>query len=393
MHSIVIIGSGPYGLSLAAHLASLKVEHRIFGPCMETWEKHMPPNMLLKSEGFASDLYAPGAGYPLRQFCRERSIPYKDVGLPVHRRTFVEYGREFQRRLVPQLEQTMIQRLSRVPGGFELETAEGQVLQARRVVLAVGITHFAYMPSVLRGLPQTMVSHSYDHGDLGKFEGKRVLVIGSGASAVDTAIDLTRAGAVPELMARARGILFHSPSSEARPLRERLLMPRSTVGLGWRSKFLVDFPLVFHSLPEKFRHRTVARHLGPAPGWFARAEFEGHVSTRMSCKLVAVRASGSELRVVYLDSSGAEREVETDHVIAATGYRPVLRGLKFLDTALASEIKTAGETPKLDKHFRSDVPGLYMVGLASANNFGPLCRFACGAAFTTRRLARHLAHA
>src|SRR6516165_2611793 len=61
MHSTVVIGSGPYGLSLAAHLASRKIEHRIFGHCMETWEKHMPPNMLLKSEGFASDLYAPGA--------------------------------------------------------------------------------------------------------------------------------------------------------------------------------------------------------------------------------------------------------------------------------------------------------------------------------------------
>ena len=152
MHSTVIVGSGPYGLSLAAQLAPFKIDYRIFGPCMETWDKHMPSNMLLKSEGFASDLYAPGAGYPLRQFCRERSIPYEDIGIPVHRRTFVQYGQEFQRRMVPQLEQTMIKRLSQVPGGFELETADGQTLQARRVVLAVGITHFAYMPPVLRGL-------------------------------------------------------------------------------------------------------------------------------------------------------------------------------------------------------------------------------------------------
>ncbi len=391
MHSTVIVGSGPYGLSLAAHLAPLKLEYRIFGPCMETWEKHMPPNMLLKSEGFASDLYAPGAGYPLRQFCRERNIPYQDIGVPVHRRTFVEYGHEFQRRMVPQLEPTMIQRLSRVPGGLELQTAEGQVLQARRVVLAVGITHFPYTPPLLRGLPHPAVSHSYDHGHLGKFKGKRVLVIGAGASAIDLAIDLKKADAAPELMTRAPRILFHSPSVEPRPLRERLRMPRSPVGLGWRSKLLVDFPLVFHAFPEKFRHRTVARHLGPAPGWFAQAEFEGQIRTHLGCQLIAVRESGSQLRVHYLDSSGVRYEIETDHVIAATGYRPVLRRLPFLDKALAAEIKTAGETPKLDRHFMSTVPGLYVVGLASANNFGPLCRFACGAEFTTRRLARHLA--
>jgi NADPH-dependent 2,4-dienoyl-CoA reductase/sulfur reductase-like enzyme len=85
------------------------------------------------------------------------------------------------------------------------------------------------------------------------------------------------------------------------------------------------------------------------------------------------------------------QEIETDHVMAATGYRPVLSALPFLDEALAAKIKTADETPDLDRDFSSSVPGLYMVGLASANNFGPVCRFACGAEFTTRRLARHLA--
>jgi len=358
---------------------------------METWDKHMPPNMLLKSEGFASDLYAPGAGYPLRQFCRERSIPYEDAGVPVHRRTFVEYGHEFQRRMVPRLEPTMIKRLSEVPGGFELQTSEGRTLQARRVVLAVGITHFAHVPPPLRALSTQAVSHSYDHGDFGKFQGKRVLIIGAGASAVDVAIDLKTAGARPELMARAPRILFHSPSVAQRPWAERLRNPRSTVGLGWRSKLAVDLPLIFHVLPERLRHRTVARHLGPAPGWFAQAEFEGTIPAHLGCQLEQVSESGSQLGVRYRDSSGASHEMETDHVIAATGYRPTLRSLPFLDEALAGKIQTAAETPALDRNFGSTVPGLYMIGLASANNFGPVCRFACGAEFTTKRLARHLA--
>ena len=391
MNSIVIVGSGPYGLSLAAQLAPFKIDYRIFGPCMETWDKHMPSNMLLKSEGFASDLYAPGAGYPLRRFCRERSIPYEDIGMPVHRRTFVQYGQEFQRRMVPQLEQTMIQRLSQIPGGFELETADGQTLKARKVVLAVGITHFAYLPPILQGFSPEVVSHSYDHGDLSKFKGKRVLIIGAGASAVDVAIDLSKAGAAPELLARASFILFHSQPSEPRPWTEKLRNPRSTVGLGWRSKLAVDLPLIFHTLPEKVRHRTVARHLGPAPGWFARDEFEGKIPAHLGCHLERVSESGTQLHVRYHDSSGTSHEIEADHVIAATGYRPVLRALSFVDEPLAAKIKPAGETPKLDRNFASSVPGLYMIGLASANDFGPVCRFACGAEFTTKRLARHLA--
>jgi cation diffusion facilitator CzcD-associated flavoprotein CzcO len=55
MISVAIVGSGPYALSLAAHLNPLGIGFRIFGPCMEAWDKHMPPGMFLKSDGFASD--------------------------------------------------------------------------------------------------------------------------------------------------------------------------------------------------------------------------------------------------------------------------------------------------------------------------------------------------
>jgi len=36
-------------------------------------------------------------------------------------------------------------------------------------------------------------------------------------------------------------------------------------------------------------------------------------------------------------------------------------------------------------------PGLYFVGIAAANSFGPLLRFVFGTKFTARRLTRHLA--
>jgi hypothetical protein len=36
------------------------------------------------------------------------------------------------------------------------------------------------------------------------------------------------------------------------------------------------------------------------------------------------------------------------------------------------------------------VPGLFMVGITAANNFGPLLRFAYGAGFASNRLSRFL---
>jgi hypothetical protein len=47
-------------------------------------------------------------------------------------------------------------------------------------------------------------------------------------------------------------------------------------------------------------------------------------------------------------------------------------------------------TPRLTRHFESSIPGLYFVGTAAANSFGPMLRFAYGAGFTSSRLAGHL---
>ena len=57
---VAIIGAGPYGLSLAAHLAVANINLRIFGKTLDTWRHHMPKDMLLKSDGFASNISAPG---------------------------------------------------------------------------------------------------------------------------------------------------------------------------------------------------------------------------------------------------------------------------------------------------------------------------------------------
>jgi hypothetical protein len=78
-------------------------------------------------------------------------------------------------------------------------------------------------------------------------------------------------------------------------------------------------------------------------------------------------------------------------VIAATGYHVDLRRLLFLDDDLRQQIRALGNSPVLSPYFESSVPGLYFVGLAAANSFGPVLRFAVGAEFAARRISRHLA--
>jgi hypothetical protein len=87
---VAIIGAGPYGLALAAHLRALHIEHRIFGVPMEAWLTKMPKGMFLKSQGVASNLYDPGDAYTLKRFCGLNGLPYDDYGLPVALQTFCE---------------------------------------------------------------------------------------------------------------------------------------------------------------------------------------------------------------------------------------------------------------------------------------------------------------
>src|SRR5580704_6093025 len=117
---VAVIGAGPYGLSIAAHLSARNVALRIFGTPMSSWRNHMAAGTLLKSFGFASSLYDPGSTFTLAHFCQERGLSYSDVIHPVSLETFIAYGMEFQRRFVPDLEQTDISSLRRSPGGFTL---------------------------------------------------------------------------------------------------------------------------------------------------------------------------------------------------------------------------------------------------------------------------------
>src|SRR5215472_7729620 len=103
---VAIVGAGPYGLSIAAHLRRRGICFRIFGTSMHTWRYQMPAGMCLKSEGFASSLSDPDGLFTLRRYSAEQGLPYQDVGYPVPLETFIRYALEFQRRLVPTLEET-----------------------------------------------------------------------------------------------------------------------------------------------------------------------------------------------------------------------------------------------------------------------------------------------
>src|SRR6202047_2184305 len=238
MLEIAIIGAGPYGLSIAAHFRRRGIPSRIFGRPMDSWRSHMPKGMMLKSDGFASNIYDPDEAFTLGKFCAEQGIRYSDAGLPVRLETFSAYGLAFRDRLLPELEDKLVAGLQRAREGFVLRLENGETVAARRVVLAVGITHFEYVPENLAHLPPEFLTHSFRHADPEVFRGRSVVVIGGGSSVIDLAAALHEAGADVQLVARQSALKFHSiPTGKPRSAWHQIRHPQSGLGPGFPSRF------------------------------------------------------------------------------------------------------------------------------------------------------------
>lgn len=389
---VAIVGAGPYGLSIASHLRAAKVDFRIFGAPMEFWLKHMPKGMHLKSEGFASSMYDPGSAFTLKAFCAERSIPYADIGTPVPIEVFTSYGVEFQKLFVPDLENQKVVNLEHISPGFRVTLESGEVFVARRVVVAVGLTYYPQMPQELAALPRALATHSSEHGPIDQFKGRKVLIMGSGASALDLAALLYEGGASAEVIARSAVIRFHDPPETSKPSRlDRLRAPVTGIGIGWPLWMCANLPLVFRRMPEGFRIDRVRRILGPAPCWFIKDRVVGKVGISVGTTVKSAGEKHGRVMVELVDNVGGHRTVDADHIIAATGYRYDVRRIGILDQKIISKLQLVGDSPSLSSNFESTVPGLYFVGITAANTFGPLLRFAFGAGFAAPRISTHLA--
>jgi thioredoxin reductase len=392
MLETVILGAGPYGLSIAAHFRRRGIPFRIFGRPMDSWLSHMPKGMMLKSDGFASDIYDPEKAFTLRQFCAERGIKYADTGVPVQLDTFSAYGLAFRDRMVPELEDKLVASVDRAPGGFLLRLEDGETFQARKVVLAVGITHFEHVPENLVHLPAEFFSHSARHREVEPFRGRSVVVIGGGASALDLAGLLREAGADVQLVSRAAELHFHSqPTGKPRSWWQQIRHPQSGLGPGARSRFYADAPGAFHYLPESIRLDIVRRALGPSGGWFIRDKVIGKLPVHLGCTPQGAEVQNGKVHLKVRAADGTQSEIVTEHVIAATGYKVDLERLQFLNPEIRSKVKTLNGAPVLSSNFESSVDGLYFGGVSGANSFGPVMRFAFGAGFAARTITSALA--
>jgi cation diffusion facilitator CzcD-associated flavoprotein CzcO len=385
---VAIIGAGPYGLSAAAHLSRVKgLEVRVFGQPMSFWDRQMPRGMLLRSNWTATQIASPDSLLSLEAFQKANGVKF---GIPVPLERFIEYGKWYQEQAVADLDQRVVSRIEIDTSGFSVTLHDGEIFRSHRVIIATGISSFACRPPEFKHLPSRLASHASEHYDFREFAGRKVLIVGSGQSALESAALLHEVGAQPEVVARSQRIhwlqgwasktLHHRLGASVR----KLLYAPTDVGPAGISQLLARPDLV-KRLPRSLQDRLRRRAVRPAGArWLAERLREVPISLGRSVR--SLDLIGELVRVLLDD--GSERII--DHILLGTGYRVDISKYDFLSAKLKEAICCFNGYPILRAGLETSVAGLHVLGAPAAWSFGPLMQFVSGTRYASQALTRHI---
>src|SRR6266704_3973874 len=386
---VAVIGAGPYGLSASAHLRTVKgLDVHTFGEPMSFWERNMPTGMLLRSGWAATHIADPNQSLTLEAY---RAASRNHFSSPVPLDRFLDYGLWYQRQAVPDLDQRKIARVESDGKGFRLTLEEGEPVVAHRLVVAAGIGSFAWRPPEFAGLPSSLASHTSEHRELRAFSGKRVLVIGRGQSALESAALLHEGGAEVEIVARTRqihwlgGLVSRTIHSGLGPTISKLLYAPTDVGPAGVSQ-VVARPDLVRRLPRPTQDWLRNRSIRPAGARWLVGRLQ-NVPIILDHFIVSAAPVGEKVRVRLDD--GSDRTI--DHVLLGTGYRVDVSKYDFLAPELADSIRRFQGYPRLSEGFEASVPRSHFLGAPAIWSFGPLMQVVVGTHYASRALLRRIA--
>ncbi|MGI9500322.1 MAG: NAD(P)-binding domain-containing protein, partial [Geminicoccaceae bacterium] len=184
--------------------------------------------------------------------------------------------------------------------------AKESSILARKLIMATGRegTGHPNIPPFMDGVPRSHFSHSSDDIDFSALEGKRVVVIGMGASGVENAAEAAEAGA-----------------REVRLLARRKKMPTINKMMGIGS---FGFSAGYAALPDEWRWRFMHYSFAtqtPAPhGSTRRASRQDNVFFHFGVPVTNVGLIGDVLQIDIESDRKGDRRLAADFLILGTGF-------------------------------------------------------------------------
>jgi cation diffusion facilitator CzcD-associated flavoprotein CzcO len=183
-HEIAIIGAGPAGISVA-----LSLRDRGQRPLLIDRAVDVGSSWRGRYDRLKLNTGRPFSHLPHRPYPRGTPMfPSRDEVVAHLERHAHEDGIELRMG-------TEVTRIERNAGRWRLTTSDGEV-GARQIVVAIGNQHSAHIPT-WPGVTEFSgeIVHSSAYRNPGAYQGRRVLVVGSGSSGMEIAHDLATGGA------------------------------------------------------------------------------------------------------------------------------------------------------------------------------------------------------
>jgi len=351
---LLVIGAGPYGLSVAREAMRAGLSTTVVGRPMSFWREHMPAGMYLRS---GPDWHLDPAGaLTLREFASEFPDP-----LPIS--TFLDYADWFTAEAGIEVGEEEVTRVDTAGAGaasrgFVATLASGATISARNVVAAPGISRFGVIPEWGAGLGE----HTCELVDFAAMDGARVLIVGGRQSAYEWAALIGEAGA-------ATVDVVHR---HAQPRFDRV---------SWRfvDQHLEDtlaHPGWWRRLPDSEQAKIARRF------WeVGRLTLEYWLEPRIQDVRVHAGAEVAEATAGTVTLTDGT-VLPFDRLVFATGYKADLARVPYLPRLA---------TQRLDEHMQSALEGLYLPGFAATPDFGPFFGFVKGAPAAAQLVVADLA--
>lgn len=354
MLDLIIIGSGPFGISLGAHAVANNLQYKLFGYPMDFWKNQMPQDMFIRTPHEFVSFSDAKDELTVQHFSEDTGT---ELVTPLPRPIFVEYANWFAKKAGIEFTRELITKVVHKEGYYEVTSDSGEVSFAKNIIVATGVEHYKFLPNFLKEFPSNLVTHTSGYTSFSQFKGKKVIVLGSGQSAWEAAGLLHRDGADVELVYRKSGPNYAGSRENEIALR--------------------DVGDIFYNLPYEEKKPGWGQSAGSV-AHFLKPYVEGIVPQNAEVEIEKIeQISDEEIRLVL--SNGTEKIV--NHIIAATGFRINLDKVPFFDQYLLHEIEREEnftQFPKLNESFESSVPGLYFAGPLSSHSHGPTFRFILG---------------
>jgi len=355
--NLLIIGAGPFGLSMSAFCLHNNIEHIIVGKSMDFWKNNMPVGMKLRS---AYDWHLDPTGIDtFERFMEDRGSNLEDFR-PVPIELYLEYAGWFQQQKNINPINNMVIKLDYNESNSEFigEMENGNQIISKNVLLAVGFKYFKNIPSEFSGqIPEDMYTHTCDINSFERFKDKKCLIVGGRMSAFESAALLLESGANEVTISFRHNMpeFTESEWSWVTPLLEKM----------------AENPEWYCELDDAEKDNIGKRFFGEGrlkmEPWLKPRLDHDSIHILPNTEITEIVVSGNKLKVNF----NYGEHITVDHVVLATGYKVNINNVPFLQSGnLLDKIKINNGFPELDAHLQTTVPGLYTTSMLATKDLG-----------------------